>query len=244
MNKWLFNADTVDKALKHLMESGHKVASGDRLGKTIIFAKNNAHAEFIRERFDAAYPEYAGHFARVVTYKTEYAQSLIDDFSVKEKTPHIAISVDMLDTGIDVPEVVNLVFFKLVRSVSKFWQMIGRGTRLRADLYGPSADKKDFYVFDFCMNLEYFNQPGAGAEGSLQKSLAQRLFEARLGLVAALDGSDLGGDIDALRKDTAESLHKIVAGMNLDNFIVRPEREWVQRYRLVTVDCTVSAGGG
>ncbi len=230
LNKWLFNADTVDKVLAHLMTHGHRVAGGDRVGKTIIFAKNNAHAEFIRERFDTAYPEYAGHFARVVTYKTEYAQSLIDDFSAKEKTPHIAISVDMLDTGIDVPEVVNLVFFKLVRSVSKFWQMIGRGTRLCADLYGPGQDKANFYVFDFCMNLEYFNQPGAGSQGSVQKSLAQRLFEARLGLVAALDHADLGGDVDALRADTADYLHKVVAGMNLDNFVVRPEREWVHRY--------------
>ena len=240
LNRWLFNADTVDKALATLMENGHKVAGGDRLGKTIIFAKNNAHAEFIRDRFDRAYPEYAGHFARVVTYKTEYAQSLIDDFSIKDKAPHIAISVDMLDTGIDVPEVVNLVFFKLVRSVSKFWQMIGRGTRLCADLYGPGEDKRNFYVFDFCMNLEYFNQPGAGSEGSLQKSLAQRLFEARLGLVSALDRDDQGAEaegvvdgtqsVPGLRRDTAKLLHDIVSAMNLDNFIVRPEREWVQRY--------------
>lgn len=240
LNRWLFNADTVDKVLTTLMEGGHKVAGGDRLGKTIIFAKNNAHAEFIRDRFDLAYPEYAGHFARVVTYKTEYAQSLIGDFSSKDTAPHIAISVDMLDTGIDVPEVVNLVFFKLVRSVSKFWQMIGRGTRLCPDLYGPGEDKKNFYVFDFCMNLEYFNQPGAGSEGSLQKSLAQRLFEARLGLVSVLDrdgalteteaAMDGTQSVAGLRRDTAKVLHDIVSAMNLDNFIVRPEREWVQRF--------------
>lgn len=233
LNQWLFNADTVDKALANLMTAGHKVAGGDRLGKTIIFAKNNAHAEFIRERFDAAYPEFAGHFARVVTYKTEYAQSLIDDFLIKEKAPHIAISVDMLDTGLDVPEIVNLVFFKFVRSVSKFWQMVGRGTRRCDDLYGPGEDKQNFYVFDLCMNLEYFNQPGAGSEGSLQKSLGQRLFEARLGLVTALDNGEDGAvedDVTTLREDTATHLHSIVAGMNLDNFVVRPEREWVLRY--------------
>lgn len=230
LNKWLFNTDTVDKVLKHLMEHGHKVAGGDRLGKTIIFAKNNDHADFIRERFDTAYPEMAGHFARVVTHKTEYPQSIIDDFSDQEKAPHIAISVDMLDTGIDVPEVVNLVFFKLVRSVSKFWQMIGRGTRLCPDLFGPGQDKADFFVFDFCMNLEYFNQPGAGSEGSLQKSLGQRLFEARLGLVAGLDAAGVVGDEAALREDTARLLHTIVAGMNVDNFVVRAEREWVNRY--------------
>jgi type I restriction enzyme R subunit len=124
VNKWLFNKDTVDKVLEHLMTRGLAVAGGDRLGKTIVFAKNQQHAEFIAERFDANYPHLKGAFARVITFKTEYAQSLIDDFSIKDKTPHIAISVDMLDTGIDVPEIVNLVFFKLVRSKTKFRQML------------------------------------------------------------------------------------------------------------------------
>src|SRR6202008_238570 len=110
VNKWLFNADTVDKVLEHLMTHGHKVAGGDRLGKTIIFAKNHDHAEFIARRFDTNYPHHAGQFARVIDFQVEYAQSLIDSFSVAEKNPHIAISVDMLDTGIDVPEIVNLVF--------------------------------------------------------------------------------------------------------------------------------------
>ncbi|SPB14455.1 EcoEI R domain-containing protein [Caballeronia novacaledonica] len=149
MNKWLFNIDTVDKALEVLMTRGQKVAGGDLLGKTIIFAKNNDHAEFITRRFDANYPHYKGHFARMVTYKTTYVQSLIDDFSKPEKMPHIAVSVDMLDTGIDVPEIVNLVFFKVVRSKTKFWQMVGRGTRLCPDLFGPGLDKKKFFIFDF-----------------------------------------------------------------------------------------------
>ena len=170
------------------MTEGYKVAGGDRLGKTIIFAKNQKHAEFIEKRFNLALPRVRRRTspASSPTART-YAQSLIDDFSIKDKAPHIAISVDMLDTGIDVPEVVNLVFFKMVRSKSKFWQMIGRGTRLCPDLFGPGEDKKDFFVFDFCGNLEYFSQDLPGSEGSLQKSLTQRLFEARLGLVVALD---------------------------------------------------------
>ena len=151
--------------------------------------RTRRHAEFIEQRFDLNYPEYGGHFARVITHSVTYAQSLIDDFSIKDKAPHIAISVDMLDTGIDVPEVVNLVFFKLVRAKSKFWQMIGRGTRLCPDLYGPGEDKKNFYVFDFCGNLEYFSQDLPGSEGSVQKSLAERLFEARLGPGRRLDQS-------------------------------------------------------
>src|SRR5690606_12926361 len=119
-------------------------------------------ADFIEERFNKNYPKYRGEFARVITFNTEYAQSLIDIFSNKDKSPHIAISVDMLDTGIDVPEVVNLVFFKMVRSRTKFWQMLGRGTRLCPDLLGPGLDKKNFYVFDYLQNLEYFSENPEG----------------------------------------------------------------------------------
>ncbi|MDH6681027.1 type I restriction enzyme R subunit [Rhodococcus sp. LBL1] len=227
INRFLFNEDTVDKVLANLMTDGYKVAGGDRLGKTIIFAKNQAHAEFIQQRFDLGWPEYAGHFARVITHGTPYAQSLIDDFSIKDKPPHIAISVDMLDTGIDVPEVVNLVFFKMIRSKSKFWQMIGRGTRLCPDLFGPGQDKQDFLVFDFCGNLEYFNQDLPGSEGSTQKSLSQRIFESRLGLVTTLDKAGTEAD---LRASTAEALHTFVAGMSLDNVLVRPYRKAVEHF--------------
>ena len=243
LNRFLFNEDTVDQVLGTLMEKGHKVADGDRLGKTIVFAKNQRHAEFIQQRFDVQYPHYAGHFARVITHSTTYAQSLIDDFSQPEKAPHIAISVDMLDTGIDVPEVVNLVFFKQVRSKTKFWQMIGRGTRLCPDVFGPGRNKTNFYVFDFCGNLEYFSQDLPGSEGSLQKSLNQRLFETRVGLVAKLDVDVKGEPTEApegagehseegLRWDVARHLHATVAGMTIDNFLVRPHRQLVEEYAL------------
>jgi type I restriction enzyme R subunit len=184
-------------------------------------------------------------FARVITFKTEYAQSLIDDFSNKEKAPHIAISVDMLDTGIDIPEVVNLVFFKLVRSKTKFWQMVGRGTRLCPDLFGPGQHKEFFYIFDYCQNLEYFSQDIPGTEGYVADSLANRLFDARLELIAALDsrpkaavasvGEALAtyGDPktdEAVRRAVAGLLQREVAAMNLDNFIVRPHRRLVERY--------------
>ena len=169
INKWLFNTDTVDKVLKHVMEYGHKVDGGDRLAKTIIFARNNDHAVFIRERFDHHFPKYAGKFARVISYKESYAESLIEDFEKAESDPHIAISVDMLDTGIDVPPVANLVFFKPVYSKIKFWQMIGRGTRPCTNLFGPGMDKQDFRVFDFCRNFEFFkeNPEGIGASTCL-----------------------------------------------------------------------------
>jgi type I restriction enzyme R subunit len=248
LNKYLFNADTVDKALQTLMTRGLKVAGGDRLGKTIIFAKNNDHAEFIAKRFDANYPEYRGEFAQVITHKKEYAQSLIDQFSDPVKAPHIAISVDMLDTGIDVPEVVNLVFFKLVRSKTKFWQMIGRGTRLAPDLFGPNRDKTGFLVFDLCQNVEFFNQDLMPAEGKLAPSLGQRLFERRADLLLALDGQQPEGSAPAaapplaapqadgtqsetgLRRDLAHRLHDEVVGMNPDNFLVRPHREQLDTF--------------
>ncbi|WP_280202798.1 MULTISPECIES: DEAD/DEAH box helicase family protein [Nocardia] len=227
VNKWLFNIDTVDKVLKTLMTHGHRVAGGDRLGKTIIFAKNELHAQFIAARFDVNNPEFKGSFARVITHAITYSQDLIDKFSLPDQEPHIAISVDMLDTGIDVPEVVNLVFFKPVRSKSKFWQMVGRGTRLRPDLYGPGQDKTDFFVFDVCGNFDYFDQHPDASEGALAPSLSQRLFTTRTELLAALERS---GASEALRRATADLLHEQVAGMRLDNFIVRTRRRQVEKY--------------
>lgn len=228
VNKWFFNEDTVDKVLTHLMTRGLKVAGGDRLAKTIVFAKNQAHADFIADRFNVNFPHYKGDFARVITFQTEYAQSLIDSFSIKEKAPHIAISVDMLDTGIDVPEVANLVFFKLVRSRTKFWQMVGRGTRLCTDLFGPGADKQCFYIFDYCQNLEFFSQNPQTTDGAAGKSLGTRLFTTRLELIGALEGKD---QEVGLRKETVEILRKEVSAMNLDNFVVRPKRKFVEKYK-------------
>jgi type I restriction enzyme R subunit len=237
VNKWLFNQDTVDKVLEHLMTHGQKVAAGDRLGKTIIFAKNQAHADFIAERFNLNYPHHKGAFARTITFKTEYAQSLIDAFSQKDKAPHIAISVDMLDTGIDIPEVVNLVFFKLVRSKTKFWQMVGRGTRLCPDLFGPGRHKEFFYIFDYCQNLEFFSQNPETTDGALGESLGKRLFKTRLELIGELDRKQPGLvvkdglDRDTeLRRDVAALLQGEVAAMNVENFIVRARRRLVEKY--------------
>jgi type I restriction enzyme R subunit len=233
VNRWLFNEDTVDKVLEHLMTQGHKVAGGDRLGKTILFAKNHDHAEFIAKRFDVNYPHYVGQFARVIDFKVEYAQSLIDSFSVLDKAPHLAISVDMLDTGIDVPEVVNLVFFKLVRSRTKFWQMVGRGTRLCPDLFGPGKDKKNFYIFDVCGNLEFFSQPTPTVEVGSVAGLSERIFGQRVELIAELDAASAREANDAfakLRAATATLLREQVAAMPLENFLVRAKRRLVEKY--------------
>ncbi|WP_206606365.1 type I restriction-modification enzyme R subunit C-terminal domain-containing protein [Steroidobacter cummioxidans] len=247
VNKWLFNKDTVDKVLEHLMTRGLTVAGGDRLGKTIIFAKNQAHADFIAERFNINYPHYRGEFASVITFKTEYAQTLIDNFSIKDRPPHIAISVDMLDTGVDVPEVVNLVFFKLVRSKTKFWQMIGRGTRLSESLFGPGKDKEFFFLFDYCQNLEYFSQNLPATDGRVADALGTKLFKSRVELVAQIDeqvgppgpGSgvdpanveDLHGLQEKdVRSLTAARLLQEIESMNLENFVIRPKRRLVEKY--------------
>ncbi len=229
INKFLFNEDTIDKVLEQLMVGGVKVAGGDRLGKTIIFAKNQRHADYIYERFVANYPRLDnGNFARVITHSVKYAQSLIDDFSNEDKTPHIAISVDMLDTGIDVPEVVNLVFFKLVRSKTKFWQMLGRGTRLSPDLFGPGDDKTHFQVFDFCQNLEYFSQELVPAEGSGGTPLNEQIFKARLELIQTFDAIKAQGD---KRSEVAGVLRHAIASMRENNFLVRPHLELVEKFR-------------
>ncbi len=259
LNQWLFNADTVDRVLRHLMENGEKVDGGDRLGKTIIFAKNSKHAQFIQERFDLAYPHLKGTFARVIDYSIKHAQNLVDEFSNAATAPNIAISVDMLDTGIDVPEVVNLVFFKAVRSKTKFWQMVGRGTRLCPDLYGPGQDKTHFWIFDYCQNLEFFAQDPGKEKGSLSPTLSERLFRSRVELIAALDRgraaaavqifdvpktgpmSEEGTPYDAgpgqspgsaheLRQEIAERLRREVEAMPMENFLVRPKRALVERY--------------
>jgi type I restriction enzyme, R subunit len=235
LNSCLFNNDTVDKALAHLMTRGQMVAGGDRLGKTIIFAKNQAHAQFIIERFDANYPNLKGTFARGIYHSVPYAQSLIDDFANEAKAPHIAVSVDMLDTGIDIPEVLNLVFLKPVRSKTKFWQMVGRGTRLCPDLFAPGEDKTGFDILDYCGNLEFFSLDGTTTEGRLVDSLGKRLFTTRLELIAELDRSTdqqpaPDDDEALLRKDAATVLYTEVSSMNLDNFIVRPQRKLVEKF--------------
>ena len=231
INNWLFNRDTVDKVLRHLMEHGHKVDGGDRLAKTIIFARNHEHAAFIEERFNHHYPGYAGHFARVIDHYATYPQSLLDDFARKDKAPHIAISVDMLDTGIDVPEVANLVFFKPVYSRIKFWQMLGRGTRLCPGLFGPGNHKHDFRVFDFCFNFDFFREHPEGIEDRGDVALGARLFRARVQLLTGVQAApDLDPEGTLAGALTAE-LHGEVAAMNRDNFIVRMQLEAVERFR-------------
>lgn len=232
INEWLFNQDTIDRVLQLVMERGLKVEGGDKLGKTIIFAKNHRHAVAIVERFDILYPTLKGHFARVIDIKTNYYQSLIDDFSVWSKLPQIAVSVDMLDTGVDIPEVVNLVFFKKVRSKSKFWQMVGRGTRLCKDLHGIGEDKKEFLIFDFCRNFEFFRANPKGKDTNIAETLSEKLFNVRTQIVRELQQLRYQEpEYIAHRTDLVNRLKDSVSALNEEHFRIRQHIQYVHKYK-------------
>ena len=176
---YIFNEATIDAVLQDLMENGLKVQYSERIGKSIIFAYNHRHAELIVERFNKLYPEYGSEFCALIDNYVTYSQDLIDKFEVRDNNPQIAVSVDMLDTGIDVPDVLNLVFFKIVKSKIKFMQMIGRGTRLSEDIFGNGKNKECFYIFDWCRNFEYFEKNPNGTAAPSTISLTERIFGLR-----------------------------------------------------------------
>ena len=238
LNKFVFNETTVDTVLQDLMERGIRVAGGDRLGKTIIFAQNKRHAEFILERFNKLYPKYRGTFAQRVICDDTYAQTIIDDFKIPEKDPIIAVSVDMMDTGIDVPECVNLVFFKKVRSKTKFWQMIGRGTRLSKELTcidqidGEYTAKRRFLIFDYCGNFEYFRAHKEGFESRETKTLSENIFGKQIRIAVALQESAFAGDdYQSWRSELVETCYSQVLALNTDLIAVRLHIQSVEKYK-------------
>ena len=227
LNRWLFNTDTTDRALELLMTQGITTDAGDRLGKTIVFARNHNHARHICDRFNANYPEYGGSFARVIDSHDSKAQSLLEDFSEPNKQPTIAISVDMLDTGVDVPEVVNLVFFKPVFSRVKYNQMVGRGTRLCPNLFAPGDDKTEFLIFDLYGNAEFFGaeQTTDTPSAKLQPSLTTKLLRDRFALSQALPEGN------PLRADVLDRLHRRVGAIDPDHILARPHREQIATFQ-------------
>lgn len=228
LNEWLFNEDTIKKVLNILMTNGLKIDYGSKLGKTIIFAKNHKHAEKIFEIFNKEYPEYNG-YAKVIDNYTNYAQSAIDEFSDPKKLPQIAISVDMLDTGIDVPEVLNLVFFKKVMSKAKFWQMIGRGTRLCSGLL-DGDDKDKFYIFDFCGNFEFFRM-GEGKQSANAVAVQERIFNLKAQIVFKLqDSAYRTSELIKFRSQLVDDMVSKVQELNKDNFAVKQHLRYVEEY--------------
>ena len=249
LNKFVFNEKTVDMVLQDLMERGIKVAGGDRLGKTIIFAQNKRHAEFILEQFNKLYPQYHGSFAQRVICDDSYAQTIIDDFKQPEKEPHIAVSVDMMDTGIDVPECVNLVFFKKVRSKAKFWQMIGRGTRLCKGLScvdqidGVYTDKRRFLIFDYCGNFEYFREHKEGYEARETKTLSENIFGKQIKITMALQESTFAGEnYQTWRNELVVTCHKQVTVLNPELISVKLRMQYVEKYKKQDTFLSISEG--
>lgn len=242
VNEWLFNSDTIDLVLNKLMTEGLKIEGEEKIGKTIIFAKNTKHARAIVERFNKLYPKYGGNFVKAVDYSINYVDSIIDDFSDKNKLPQIAVSVDMLDTGIDIPEILNLVFFKKVRSKTKFWQMIGRGTRLCPDLLGVDMDKERFLIFDFCNNFEFFKFNPKGFEGNKAETLTEKLFNIKVSMVKELqDIKYIEGEYAELRKELLEELITSVKALNEDSYIVRMNLSYVHKYKNENVWSNIGA---
>ena len=228
LNEWVFNENTIKHVINILFENGLRVDYGENLGKTIIFAKNHNHAEKILEVFNKEYPSLVG-YAKVIDNYMTYAQSAIDEFSIGDKLPRIAISVDMLDTGIDIPEVLNLVFFKKVMSKAKFWQMIGRGTRLCKGLI-DGQDKSKFYIFDFCGNFEFFRMSN-GKPTANQLALQSAIFFLKSQIVYKLQ--DLNYQTQYLtefRKQLVDDLLAKVTELNRDNFAVRQHLRYVEKY--------------
>src|SRR5574344_811680 len=229
LNTWLFNEDTIKKVLNILMTEGLKVDYGQKIGKTIIFAKNHNHAEKIYEIFHKDYPHLPNDFVKVIDNRINYSQSAIDEFSDPKKLPQIAISVDMLDTGIDVPEVLNLVFFKKVMSKAKFWQMIGRGTRLCPGLIdGNNKDK--FYIFDFCGNFEFFRM-NEGKPTANMMALQGAVFNLKAQIAFKLqDLAYQTADLIAFRKALVDDMVRKVQELNKENFAVRQHLKYVELY--------------
>ena len=232
MNKWLFNKDTVNKVLDKLMEEGIRIEGGDKLGRTIIFSVNQKHATFIVDCFRERYPEQPSGFIETIHNGISHAQSLITAFCDKEveNNPQIAVSVDMMDTGVDAPRVLNLVFFKVVRSYAKFWQMIGRGTRLCPDVFGPDRPKEFFKIFDVCQNFEFFNIHQKGKEAKGSKPLSQQIFEARLQLSRLLAETGKAENA-ALASQLLDRLHASIKKLDSNRFQVKMHLRYVDEFK-------------
>lgn len=231
--KYIFNENTIDKVLIDLMTNGLKVNGGDMIGKTIIFAYNHKHADLIVHRFHKLYPSLGDDFCELIDNYVNYAKDLIEKFEVRGIMPQIAVSVDMLDTGIDVPDILNLVFFKPVHSYIKFWQMIGRGTRLSPNIFDIGEDKTEFYIFDWCGNFEFFGNNPKGREPLPVLSLTERLFGLRTDLAYVLQKSEYQADAfsKSLHDDLKATLKGQVAALNDNHISVRQSWEIVDKFR-------------
>ena len=250
----IINVKTIDLVIDCVMNEGLRINSGERLGKTIIFAANHKHAKAIVDRFNEIHPELGDNYCQLIDNQVKYADTIIGSFKVPEQEPIIAVSVDMLDTGIDVPEVLNLVFFKRVYSKIKFWQMLGRGTRTcenlnvvsprKAYFTGSSGDpagsdeverctdKQGFYVFDFCDVFEFFGAHPDGKKASSSKNLSQKIFDCKTQMVKELQSLEHQENEDHKKYylQYRDELHHMVKNLNRNLINVRTNLKAVDKY--------------
>jgi len=250
--KKFYNKDTIRKILKELMRDGLKVNNGEKIGKTIIFAPNHKTAEMVVNVFNELYPEYGGkNYCALIDNYITYAGSLIDKFAVSDKFPQIAVSVDMLDTGIDVPEVLNLVFFRAVKSKIKYLQMIGRGTRLCPGIrvYSPSReyfegntselnenyynDKQGFYIFDYCDNFRFFDNYVEKPKAVNTLNLTQRIFNMKAELIFGLQALDYQSDDFCVkyRESLVNDLCRDINALSPKQILVKENLKYVDKFK-------------
>jgi len=229
LEKKISNKGTNALIVREFMEECIKDADGVLPGKTIFFALSKKHAYRLCEVFDSLYPEYKGQLAEIIISDVKGVHGkggILDRFKNKDM-PRVAISVDMLDTGIDVREIVNLVFAKPVFSYTKFWQMIGRGTRvLDPEKIKPWCPKKEkFLIMDCWGNFEYFKMTPKGKEKKTTRPLPVRLFEARLDkLEASLEIKD-----EHIVKKTKEQILHDIQTLPSKSVIVLDGKEYLDR---------------
>jgi type I restriction enzyme R subunit len=230
MNERIFNYDTIARVLSEVMEKGLKVDAGSKIGKTIIFAKNHKHAEKILEVFNKEFPNYPNGFCKIIDIKIKYHLKLIKDFEQFNKMPQIAISVDMLDTGIDVPEILNLVFFKPVYSKTKFHQMIGRGTRKCRGLI-DGKDKTGFLIFDYCGNFEFFKDHPKGLVIENTDSIQGKIFILKSKIAQILQSAEyqIPELIEFRQKIVSEDVDAVRA-LSRENYAVKQVMRFVDEF--------------
>lgn len=230
---YLYNKDTCKRVIGELMQWGLRVDNGETMGKTIIFAYNHLHAQMIVDCFHELFPAYPANTCQLVDYSVSYGEDLVIKFG-EDPEFRIAVSVDMLDTGVDIPEVLNLVFFKKVRSKIKFMQMIGRGTRLCENIYGPGRNKSGFQIFDYCGNFEYFGEHPDGKEGREMLTVSMRLFQVKLDMLYELQRIEYQEDtwFNAYYNQIKNELHNEVVRIksHASRIQVREAMQYVDKY--------------
>lgn len=222
LNRWVFNADTIREALAVVTQNAVHVNKGRKIGKTIIFAANDEHANMIFDVYRSMYPRHTG-YAKVIGSHTRDTQEIIDRFADPKRLPQIVISAGCLDSGVDIPHVVNLVFFRQAADKARFWQMIGRGSRPCRELW-KGQEKRICHVFDLCGNFEIFRTERD--EDPLP--LPGELFALRARLICALQEPEHHTpELSRLRSELVGEMAGEIKALDRNGFAVRQHLRYV-----------------